>query len=210
MSLQSRTVLPGTVALLLLTQGSGLADEGMWTLDNFPAARIADRYGTQVDEAFLQRLQLATTRIEGGCTGSFASPDGLILTNHHCIQRCLTELSSADDDKRASGFLAAGRDDEKRCASEQISVLVDFTDVTDRVAAAIAGLDQEEANQVRKSTLTELENECTATSGDDVSVCESVTLYHGGQYFLYKYKRYDDIRLVFAPEQSIAAFGGDP
>ncbi len=210
MSLQSRTALTGTVALFLLAQGSSLADEGMWTLDNFPAARIADRYGTQVDEAFLERLQLATTRIEGGCSGSFASPDGLILTNHHCIQSCLTELSSADDDKRANGFLAAGRDDEQRCASEQVSVLVGYSDVTDRVAAAIAGLDEEEANKVRKSTLTDLENECTATSGDDVTACESVTLYHGGQYFLYRYKRYDDIRLVFAPEQSIAAFGGDP
>lgn len=189
---------------------SALADEGMWTVDNFPAGTVADKYGTVVDEKFLSALQRATTRLEGGCTGSFASPTGLILTNHHCVQRCLTQYSAEDNDLRALGFLAANRAEEQRCDSEQVSVLVGYEDVTAAVTEATAGLTETEANRVRKSTLTRLENECKRSAGKDVTICESVSLYRGGQYFIYKYKRYDDIRLVFAPEQAIASFGGDP
>ncbi|MEM7279730.1 MAG: S46 family peptidase, partial [Pseudomonadota bacterium] len=195
---------------LSITSTNLLADEGMWTVDNFPASQIADQYGTVVEQGLLDKLRLSTTRVEGGCTGSFASPDGLVLTNHHCIQRCLTQLSSEENDVRAKGFVAGKRADEQRCESEQLSVLIDLEDVTDKVNLATSGLSEEEANRTRKSTLTELENACKESAGDTISVCEAVTLYQGGQYFLYKYKRYDDIRLVFAPEQSIAAFGGDP
>ena len=195
---------------VLAAAAPALADEGMWTVDNFPAGKIADKYGTIVDTPFLDKLRLATARIEGGCTGSFASPEGLILTNHHCIQRCLTQLSSEEDDVRANGFLARERDAEQRCESEQISVLIGYEDITDKVVDATKDLADEDANQVRKSTLTELENACRNSSENDTTECEAVTLYNGGQYFMYQYKRFNDVRLVFAPEQAIAAFGGDP
>lgn len=199
-----------TAGLMLAAPTYSLADEGMWTADNFPAGTLADKYGTVIDEKFLSGLQKATTRLEGGCTGSFASPAGLILTNHHCVQRCLTQYSSEDNDLRARGFLAANRAKEQRCESEQVSVLVGYEDVTAAVTEATTGLTEAEANRVRKSTLTRLENECKRAAGKNVTICESVSLYQGGQYFIYKYKRYDDVRLVFAPEQAIAAFGGDP
>ncbi|MEM8983871.1 MAG: S46 family peptidase [Pseudomonadota bacterium] len=186
------------------------ADEGMWTLDNFPSAAVEERFGASLSNAALGRLSLATVRIEGGCTGSFVSPDGLILTNHHCVQRCLTQWTSDAADRRRDGFLAGGRDAELRCNGEQVSVLVGADDVTGEVADAIDGLPDEEANVVRKSTLTRLENDCRAEHADDGLICEAVTLYHGGQVFLYRYQRYTDVRLVFAPEQAIAAFGGDP
>ncbi len=193
-----------------LTSVSTQAEEGMWPLHNLPTTAIAEAYGTVIDEPVVDRLQRATVRIEGGCTGSFASPDGLILTNHHCIQRCLTEHSSESDDLRKDGFVATDRESEKRCQSEQISVLLATENVTDQVLAAVDGLSSEDANEVRKATLTRLEAACLDEAPAAVNQCESVTLYNGGQYFLYKYRRYDDVRLVFAPEYSIAAFGGDP
>ena len=199
-----------SLAVMTLTVCPASADEGMWTVDNFPAETVAEKYGTVVSDEFLSRLQRATVRVEGGCTGSFASPDGLVLTNHHCVQQCLSDVSSEGDDKRANGFVAATREDEKACKSEQLSVLIGLTDVTELVNEATEGLTREAANRERKATLTRLESECTAEAPGGASVCEAVTLYNGGQYFLYHYKRYDDVRLVFAPEQSIAAFGGDP
>ncbi|MEL7536158.1 MAG: S46 family peptidase [Pseudomonadota bacterium] len=186
------------------------ADEGMWTLDNFPTQRVKDAYGATLDNAALGRLSLATVRIEGGCTGSFVSPDGLILTNHHCIQRCLTQWTDETNNRRRDGFLAKSRDEELACNGEQVSVLVGADDITARVATAIEGLDVEEANQVRKSTLTRFENECREQNAADGLACEAVTLYHGGQVFMYRYRRFRDVRLVFAPEQAIASFGGDP
>lgn len=195
---------------LFLTAASIRADEGMWTLDNFPADKVADKYGVIVDRDGLGDLQRATARLEGGCTGSFASPDGLVLTNHHCIQRCLTTNSSAESDLRANGFVASNREAELSCGGDQVAVLIETENVTDKVAKAIEDLESEEANRVRKSTLTALESACRDAAPATINQCEAVTLYNGGQYFLYKYKRYDDVRLAFAPEAAIAAFGGDP
>lgn len=185
------------------------AEEGMWTVDNFPTTSVQKKYGVDVEEEFLSKLRLATTRLEGGCTGSFASSDGLLLTNHHCAQRCIGQLSSEKNDLTASGFLAAKRADERQCPTEQVSVLVALEDVTDKIKAAIRGHAGAKANKIRKATQTRLENECRKKAGDKFS-CESVSLYNGGQYFLYTYRRYTDVRLVFAPEYAIAGFGGDP
>jgi hypothetical protein len=187
----------------------GLADEGMWTIDNFPADRLAEKYGVEIGEAWLRAAQLATTRLENGCTGSFASPHGLLLTNNHCIWGCIRNLSSEDRNLSDEGFMAHSRDEELQCPGEQISVLVDMEDVTAKVARAVAGLDDARANEARKAMLTTLESECEKASGNTRS-CEAVTLYNGGQYLIHQYKRYDDVRLVFAPELDIAAFGGDP
>lgn len=185
------------------------ADEGMWTLDNFPSERVAEKYGVDIGPAWLEAAQLATTRIEGGCTGSFVSPRGLVLTNNHCVWGCVRENSNSERNLSDEGFLARAPEEELQCAREQLSVLLEMEDVTSQVGAATAELDELEANEARKRTLTQLETACEDASGGQLS-CESVSLYHGGQYFLYKYKRYTDVRLVFAPELDIAAFGGDP
>jgi hypothetical protein len=184
----------------------------MWTLDNFPTARVLDEYGVKIDRAWLERVREATTRL-GGCTGSFVSPHGLILTNHHCVNRCLSQLSSAEDNVSARGFLAASPEQEAPCTSDHVLVLKETEDITAQINAATAGKTEREANEIRKKTLTRLERECVEASKVSEAgelLCESESLYNGGQYFLYKYKRYSDVRLVFAPEDSVAAFGGDP
>lgn len=201
---------------LLLLAGfasAAVADEGMWTFDNFPKAAVKQQYGVDIDDAWLGRLQRSIARLEGGCTGSFVSPEGLVLTNHHCARECIGELSSAGDNFIENGFNSGSRAGERKCPSGIISVLVNIEDITAKVNAATAGLADAKANEVRKQTLSRLESACTAGAAKGRAgalACESVSLYQGGQYFLYKYKRYDDVRLVFAPEQSIAAFGGDP
>jgi hypothetical protein len=201
-----RTKIAITLAIFSV---QAFADEGMWTIDNFPAEQVSSRYGADINDQWLRSAQLATTRLENGCTGSFASPDGLILTNNHCTWGCIRNLSTDERNLSDEGFLAANRGEELQCPGEQVSVLVDFDDVTATVTKATAGLSDAEANEARKATLTDLESSCEEASDGELS-CEAVTLYNGGQYFIYQYKRYDDVRLVFAPELDIAAFGGDP
>ena len=183
------------------------AAEGMWTLDNFPASRVREELGVEVTADWLARLQRATARLDGGCTGSFASADGLVLTNNHCVWSCLRDLSSGERNLSETGFYAETRADEVRCPSDQVSVLRSTQDVTREVGAATSGKSDEAANEARKQVLGDLERACEQESGLE---CEAVSLYNGGQYFLYRYQRYDDVRLVFAPELAIAAFGGDP
>ena len=199
--------------LLIGCASAAIADEGMWTFDNFPKATVQEKYGVDLDDAWLARLQRSITRLEGGCTGSFASPEGLVLTNHHCAIGCIGNLSTASDNLVEHGFSSGGRAGERRCPGALISVLIGTEDVTAQVNSATAGLPDAQANTVRKQTLSRLESECTARAGKGkagAAACESVTLYQGGQYFLYKYRRYDDVRLVFAPETTMAQFGGDP
>jgi hypothetical protein len=191
---------------------SASADEGMWTFDNFPASTVQKTYGTDLAPAWLDHVRLSTIRL-ANCTASFVSPDGLILTNHHCIESCLAELSSKDDSLIDRGYLGTNRTAERRCSTQLADVLVGMDNVTSTVAKAVAGLDDRTANETRKKVLTELEQSCEQASSRAKSGklnCQAVTLYEGGQYFIYKYKRYDDVRLVFAPEADIAAFGGDP
>ena len=186
------------------------ADEGMWTFDNFPFAKVRELYGVDITPAWLDKVRLATVRI-AGCTASFVSPDGLILTNHHCAVSCLAQLSTPGHDLIADGFAAPGRDDEERCATQRADVLVDMEEITAKVNAATQGLSDKEANDARRMRQTALEQQCEQDAPRKSPLkCESVRLYQGGQYFLYKYQRFTDVRLVFAPEEAIAAFGGDP
>jgi hypothetical protein len=141
------------------------------------------------------------------CTASFVSDEGLMLTNHHCVESCLAELSSKEKSLVEEGFLAKTHDEEKHCQTQVADVLTGMEEITAKVDAAIAGKDETTANEVRKATLTQLESACEKQAAQK---CQTVTLYQGGQYWLYKYKRYTDVRIVFAPEASIAAFGGDP
>jgi hypothetical protein len=197
--------------LLLAVALPARADEGMWTFDNFPRATVRERYGVDIDPAWLDRTRRATVRLEGGCTGSFASPGGLVLTNHHCVTDCLARISTAARDAQASGFLARTRAEEERCAAEQVSVLERIEDVTAAVLAAVGDGLGPAANEKRKAELTRLEQACedAARGRGQARSCEAVTLYGGGQYFLYHYRRYADVRLVFAPETDVAFFGGD-
>jgi V8-like Glu-specific endopeptidase len=200
-----------TLVLALAMGGILLADEGMWTFDNVPKDVIAAKYKVNLTDQWLQQVQRSIVRLESGCTGSFVSADGLILTNHHCAAECLTNLSTAQRDYLAQGFTAT-RETEVRCPGEQVSVLMGTENITSQVTKAIANVPAAQTVAARNKTLTTLESECEAaskTAGTPLN-CEAVTLYQGGQYWLYKYKRYDDVRLAFAPEAAVAAFGGDP
>src|ERR1700728_2268102 len=200
------------VGLVLLAAAPVFADEGMWTFDDFPSGAVKQRYGAEITPAWLDHVRLSTIRLTN-CTASFVSPEGLILTNHHCVESCLAELSTKEKSLVELGFVAADRSAEERCTAQLADVLISTENVTDAVSRAIAGLGDTAANDARKRMLTTLEQTCEQTSSRAKSGklhCQVVSLYHGGQYFLYKYKRYDDIRLVFAPEADIAAFGGDP
>lgn len=200
------------VLAAVLTAAPVFADEGMWTFDNFPSATVAQKYGATIDAAWLDRVRQSIVRLSN-CTATFVSPDGLILTNHHCAEACLADNSTPEHSLIESGFLAADRAEEKKCGTQIADILVEMENITERVNAATRGQDAKTANETRKRTLTALEQACEEASqrgGRGPLKCESVELYQGGQYFLYKYKRYDDVRLVFAPEAGIAAFGGDP
>jgi hypothetical protein len=202
------------LVLLAMIAGPAVADEGMWTFQNFPKATVEQKYGVAIDDDWLARVQRSVTRHESGCTGSFVSADGLVLTNHHCVIGCLSQLSSESNDRVANGFNPGSRSGELKCPTEILSVLVEVEDITPQVNAATAGLTDAKANEARKQELSRLEASCTQRSkgnrGSGPLACESVSLYQGGQYFLYKYKRYDDVRIAFAPHSAIAAFGGDP
>ncbi len=197
--------------LALAVSLPALADEGMWTFDNFPAATVKNQYGVSIGPDWLERVRRSTVRLEGGCTGSFISPNGLILTNHHCIETCLSQISTASRDAQAAGFLARTKTGEERCAAEQVSVLTRLEDVTSQVVASVGDAVGPASNEKRKAVLTGLEQGCEEKylRLSDPHSCEAVTLYGGGQYFLYHYRRFEDVRLVFAPETDVAFFGGD-
>ena len=206
------SLLPLASLALLLAAPGAHADAGMWTFDNFPSEAVRRKYGADIDRAWLDRVRSSVIRLSN-CTASFVSRDGLILTNHHCSEACLDEHSTPGKNLLRSGFLARTRGEEQRCGTQVADVLMSTENVTDQVSAALQGLDAKAANEARKKTLTQLEQACEEqsrrTAGGALK-CESVDLYQGGQYWLYKYHRYDDVRLVFAPERDIAAFGGDP
>lgn len=188
------------------------AVEGMWTFDDFPTTAVKRSFGVDVTPAWLDHVRRSTLRLTN-CTASFVSPEGLILTNHHCVESCLAELSSKESSLVELGFRAPTRKDELRCAAQYADVLVGTDDITDEVLRAGSGLGEAAANEARKKKLTLLEQACQQASAKTAAgklECQTVRLYQGGQYFLYKYKRYADLRLVFAPEADIAAFGGDP
>ena len=200
------TILAAVLALGLCLPAA--AEEGMWTFDNFPAAKVKAAYGFAPDKTWLDRVQKTSARLEGGCSGSVVSKDGLVLTNHHCVSGCLEALSSAGNDVSEKGFLALARKDERICPAFEVSILQSISDVTNRVKLATAEMPPQEAASGRRAEIAAIEQE--GCRDDPTKRCQVVTLYRGGQYKLYRYDRYDDVRLVFAPEQQAAYFGGDP
>ena len=202
----SLAVVAGAMTVMA-APSAAVADEGMWTFDNFPIQTVNQKYGARIDQAWLDRLRLASVRISG-CSASFVSPEGLILTNWHCVVGCSQELSNPQQDYVKNGFTAAAREDEVRCPGQTAEVLTEIVDVTARVQAAGQGLEGAAFNAARQAEVTKIQNE--ACAGDEKFSCQVISLYRGGQYSLHKFRKYDDVRLVFAPENQAAFFGGDP
>ncbi len=185
------------------------AAEGMWTLDNLPMERLKDGYSFAPDAAWVDRVMRASVRIAGGCSASFVSKDGLVMTNHHCASQCVEQLSSAMKDYSKDGFLARRSEHEVRCPEIELNRLEKITDVSDQVQAATKGLQGEAFKSAQDAAKAKLTADCV---GQDSSTtrCDVVDLYHGGRYHLYRYHRFQDARLVWVPEKAAAFFGGDP
>ncbi len=206
--MRSRRLLGIAVIVLALTQAlPAAADEGMWTFDNLPVQQLADRYGFTPTPQWLDHVRLSAVRVGRGGSGSFVSPEGLLLTNAHVARGQQQKLSSAEADYVADGFLAKTRADELPCPDLEVIVLDSYEDVTARVAAAAAAAGGEQAAlEARRAEIAAIEKECQEATGLRGDV---VKLYHGGEYWLYRYRSWTDVRLVFAPEADIAYFGGD-
>ena len=204
----NRVLLIAAVTAVGMTLAvSAAADEGMWTFDGFPAARVQEAYGVRIDQAWLDRVQAASVRIPG-CSASVVSPDGLVLTNNHCVVGCLTALSDDKTDHMKDGFLTAAREEERTCPGMTGEVLVATTDITAQVNAATAGKTGKDFSAARDAATTAAEGVACRLRVN--ARCQAISLYRGGRYLVYRYRRYTDLRLVFAPEFATAFFGGDP
>ena len=187
---------------------TALADEGMWTFNNVPRAEIKKKYGFDVTDEWLKKVQLASVRFNSGGSGSFVSPNGLVLTNYHIVEDIVNDVSTPQKDLAKEGFVARTRAEEIKAPSLELNVLMSIEDVTNRVNGPVkAGMSDAEAFAARRAEMAAIEGESTKTTGLRSDV---ITLYQGGQYNLYRYKKYTDVRLVFVPEFQAAFFGGDP
>jgi hypothetical protein len=197
-----------SLVISLSVTSTSRADEGFWLFNAPPLNQLQSKYHFTPDAAWLERLQKSTVRVSGLGTGSFVSADGLLLTNHHIASDALQKFGDAEHNYLRDGFYAATPAEEKRCYDLELSVLESIEDVTSRVNAAIpASATAEQALAARRKAMAEVEQESNKTTG---LRSEIVTLFQGASYQLYCYKVYTDVRLVFAPESGIAAFGGDP
>lgn len=199
-------VTTAALALTLAAAGSSRAEEGMWTYDNFPIARANRLLGTNIDQAWLDRVRLSSVKF-GGCSAGIVSGEGLVMTNNHCVASCVANLSTQAVNYAETGFTPASREEELKCPGASAEILVEITDVTARMKAAGEGLSGQAFTRARDAEAGRIESEAC---GDDATKrCQVVTLYRGGQFKLYTYRRYTDVRLAFAPEDRAATFGGD-
>lgn len=193
--------------VFLFVISSAIADEGWWTFDNPPGAPLKTRYNFTPTQEWLDHLRLSCVRLNDGGSGSFVSPHGLLLTNHHVARNQLQKNSNAQHDYLRDGFYAATQEQEMKSPDLEVNVLVSLEDVTSRVQAALKDItDVKKVLAARKDVIAQIERQSTQNTGLRSDV---VTLYNGGEYWLYRYKKYTDVRLVFAPEAQIAFFGGD-
>lgn len=201
-----RIALVMLIVATMVTPLPLFADDGMWTLDNPPRKHWKERYNFEPTDAWLEHIRLSSARVEGS-SGSFVSSNGLLMTNQHVASGQLQKLSTSERNYRRDGFYAATPGEELKCPDLEVNVLVSYEDVTTRVqGAAKAGLSGKEANEARKAQMAEIEKESIEKTG---LRSEVITLYRGGEYWLYRFKKYTDVRLVFAPEEQVAFFGGD-
>ena len=202
---------PRSLALSLLAftlaAPSLWAEEGMWTFDNPPTKQISEKYGWAPNQAWLDHVRLSVLRFPGG-SGSFVSRDGLVLTNHHVGRGWIQRVSSKDADYVKNGFAAASREQEIKVPGLEVMTLMATDNITERLARAVkADLPEKDARKAREVEIEKIKQEMQQKSG---LTCEHVSLYQGGEHWIYSYKKHTDVRLVFAPEQQIAFFGGDP
>src|SRR5436190_11900304 len=195
-------------AMLLVTAISSRADEGMWLFNNPPLRQLKEKYQFEPTSQWLEHLQKASVRFNSGGSGSFVSPSGLCITNHHVGLDTLQKISSEKNNYVRDGFYAKSQKDEVKATDLELNVLMSIEEVTDQVKAAVKPeMSPDDANKARGNVIAQIEKESREKTGLRSDV---VTLYQGAQYHLYRYKRYDDVRLVFAPEEQIAFYGGDP
>src|SRR5258707_7251317 len=195
-------------AMLLVTAVAARADEGMWLFNNPPLKQLKEKYQFEPTPQWLEHLQKSSVRFNSGGSGSFVSATGLCITNHHVGADALQKASSEQHNYLKDGFYAKTSAAEIKCADLELNVLISTEDVTARVNGGVkSGMNADQASAARGNAIAEIENESKKKTGLRSDV---ITLYQGGAYHLYRYKRYDDVRLVFAPEQQIAFYGGDP
>ena len=202
--------LPGTALIVFMVTFSPslLADEGMWLFNHPPRKQLKEKYGFDVTETWLDHVQKSSVRFNSGGSGSFVSEDGLVISNHHVGADALQKFGDKNKNYLRDGFYARSQAEEKRCLDLELNVLMSIEDVTTRVNAAVKPeMAVEQAFLARRAVMAEIEKESFDKTGLRSDV---VTLYQGGQYHLYRFKKYTDVRLVFAPEQQIAFYGGDP
>ncbi|MEE9391475.1 MAG: S46 family peptidase [Planctomycetota bacterium] len=197
-------LLLAVAAFFCLEQSA--ADEGMWTFDRLPKKLLKEKYGFELTDKWAQHVQLASVRFNNGGSGSFVSPNGLVMTNHHVGLDVIHKLSSAESDYVRDGFLALRRDEEIRCQDLELNQLISITDVTERVRLAATKKTAEESAKARRAEISRIEKEESDRTG---LRCDVESFYGGDQFCVYRYKKYTDVRFVFAPEESVAAFGGD-
>ncbi len=197
-----------SLSLMALVGSYAAADEGMWTFDNLPHDALKARYHFTADKAWVDHVQRAAVSL-GGCSASFVSKVGLVMTNHHCVAGCLQQISSPAKNYLLDGFLARNPEQELQCPTTEVSQLEQITDVTATMNAATQGLEGDAYKSAQNALTAKLSADCAGDNKATVR-CSVVTLYQGGQYHLYKYHRYSDVRLVWAPEDAAPNFGGDP
>src|ERR1700685_4448236 len=184
------------------------ADEGMWLYNAAPKDKIKAKYGFELTQQWLDHVRLSSVRFNNGGSGSFVSADGLTFTNHHVGAGCVQQLSTEGHDYIKTGFYAKTQADEARCPNLELNQLVGIEDVTDKVNAGVkAEMSAADAAQAQRAAMSQVEKDCSTSTG---LRCDVVIFYSGQVYHLYKYKKYTDVRLVFAPEFDMAFFGGDP
>ncbi|MCG0994046.1 S46 family peptidase [Acetobacter indonesiensis] len=185
------------------------ADEGMWTMDNLPVKQMQERYQFTPSKEWIERVTKASARLALGCSASFVSADGLVMTNHHCANECLQQLSGKGHNYFQDGYSVKNQTEEQRCPAMELNQLDSITDVTDRMQAALKGKEGEAYTKARQAEESAIEKECAGTDAKTWR-CDVISLYHGGRTALYRYRRYQDVRMVMAPDQNAAFFGGDP
>ncbi len=205
--MRAKLLLSAVATLAAFTPA--LADEGMWTFDNFPSQTVQQKYGVTIDQPWLDRVRAGAVRLAGGCSASLVSSEGLVLTNHHCVAGCVQDLSTADRNYMTDGFIPASRSEERQCPGMQAEILTAIADVTPAVNAATGGKAGPDFVRARDGAVADLEKKA-CEGREALNRCQVISLYHGGQYKLYTYRKYSDVRLVFAPEVQAAFFGGDP